>query len=579
MTQECKKSRLAPSYRIQTLTHATSHPLGVKPSGNALLEGADPKERREIRSKNLGTLADFPEELLMELFSYILDPKTLHSFACASRMLYAYTYDEDIWRKLYMREYTRLEYMQRENKSDKPIVPFGCSSWKGTWRNTLLKLEPENEALIQTNNTLYSDMLYRPYQCSQIDYLHIFRKIIDYEKASHELGYNLNKDFGIDRFSESDFDQEKFENKYIDKPFILHSQENNGRWPVWSIDDLAAEYQQVSFRQESVKWTLSNYASYSRNNRDESPLYLFDCNSEAMNKIKDSYESPDIFHKDFFRLFQEDGINCRPDHRWLIVGPARSGSTFHKDPNNTSAWNTVLSGMKLWIMLPPHVKPPGVSTDSEEEEVTSPVGIAEWVLSGYYNDAVKMAQNGDCLIGITFPGECIYVPSGWWHTVINLTDTVALTENFVPQPILPKVLNFLKNKPKQLSGFHFKDLADSIEAFLTQKGDGIKNQEHTKLLQEFVNYRDIRNFDNEDCGILSDCTVKPPIYEFLVELLAQSKNKDCLSWALEKAAKLESIMLREKKLNSARENVKVSELWSNLTKQADTAFSFGFTEQ
>ena len=24
---------------------------------------------------------------------------------------------------------------------------------------------------------------------------------------------------------------------------------------------------------------------------------------------------------------------ARPDYRWLIVGPARSGSSFHKDPN------------------------------------------------------------------------------------------------------------------------------------------------------------------------------------------------------------------------------------------------------
>jgi hypothetical protein len=41
---------------------------------------------------------------------------------------------------------------------------------------------------------------------------------------------------------------------------------------------------------------------------------------------------------------QEQG---RPDHRWIIWGPRGSGSTFHKDPNATSAWNAVIKGTKV----------------------------------------------------------------------------------------------------------------------------------------------------------------------------------------------------------------------------------------
>ena len=47
----------------------------------------------------------------------------------------------------------------------------------------------------------------------------------------------------------------------------------------------------------------------------------------------------------------------------------------------------------------------------------------------------------------------MYVPSGWWHLVINLDDSVALTQNFVSVNELPAVLAFMKYTPDQISGF------------------------------------------------------------------------------------------------------------------------------
>ena len=66
-----------------------------------------------------------------------------------------------------------------------------------------------------------------------------------------------------------------------------------------------------------------------------------------------------------------------------------SGSTFHKDPNATSAWNAVITGSKYWIMFPSSSTlppPPGVFVSADQSEVTSPLSIAEWLL-GFHAEA------------------------------------------------------------------------------------------------------------------------------------------------------------------------------------------------
>ncbi|MCJ1306533.1 hypothetical protein MMC25_000176 [Agyrium rufum] len=200
------------------------------------------------------------------------------------------------------------------------------------------------------------------------------------------------------------------------------------------------------------------------------------------------YRIPECFGEDIFSILG----STRPDHRWLIVGPARSGSTFHKDPNATSAWNAVLSGSKYWIMFPPSSTadaPPGVFVSEDEAEVTTPQCIAEWLMN--FHEEARMLPG--CLEGICEAGEVLHVPSGWWHLVVNLSPTIAITQNFVPRAQLRHALHFLENKPSQVSGFkeglgnpyalfveklkeHYPDLLDSVLQDIEQGKVGKKRK-------------------------------------------------------------------------------------------------------
>ncbi len=95
------------------------------------------------------------------------------------------------------------------------------------------------------------------------------------------------------------------------------------------------KYRKTPFRAESVDWPLETYIDYMNNNHDESPLYLFDRSFVEKMGLNTGYTvqywPPDCFGEDLLEVLGEQ----RPDNRWLIMGPERSGSTFHKDPNAT----------------------------------------------------------------------------------------------------------------------------------------------------------------------------------------------------------------------------------------------------
>ncbi|KAJ6446276.1 Noc1p protein [Purpureocillium lavendulum] len=405
------------------------HQLGVKPLGNRYLSNG-PNARTRI-----GLWAMLPDELLTVVLD-VLDKSDLIRFGSTCKFLYAFCHADELWKALFLQ-------LPREESR--------VLRWRGTWRRTLLNMERDLEARVDCSN-VFSDVLHRPFACSNINLAQFVR--------------NIPKANQICRFDNLTYEQ--YAERWTERPFILTRciQE----WPVtsaWTIESLLSDYAELEFRAEAVDWTFSRYCSYMRDNTDESPLYLFDRKFAEKMGIKvgrdpdAAYWRPDCFGPDLFEVLGRE----RPAHRWLIVGPERSGSTFHKDPNGTSAWNAVLQGSKYWIMFPPAAQVPGVYVSQDSSEVTSPLSIAEWLLT-FHEEARQLPE---CIEGICEAGEILHVPSGWWHLVVNLENGIALTQNFVPESpslnLLSEVLAFLKEKPDQVSGFD-KDVTNPYALFV-----------------------------------------------------------------------------------------------------------------
>ncbi|MCJ1451808.1 hypothetical protein MMC28_002148 [Mycoblastus sanguinarius] len=397
-----------------------SHPLGIKPAGNAY---AAPKNIKLA----VGHFSALPDDLLVQILE-ILDAASLKQLGITCKSLYAFSRLDDLWKTLSFNS---------------------INTWRGTWRSTYFRMPKTKLSQIPCNN-LFSDVLYRPFFCAH-NSLPPYTSSIPICNSIPRLP-NLSAS--------------EFTHGWTDKPFILTDPVRE--WPVyreWSTETMLQKYGDVKFRAEAVDWPLQTYVDYMNENEDESPLYLFDhsfVEKMDMKVGKDQngqYWAPECFGNDLFSVLGAQ----RPDSRWLIVGPERSGSTFHKDPNATSAWNAVLRGSKYWIMFPTsssNPPPPGVFVSEDQSEVTSPLSIAEWLL-GFHFEA---RTTPGCMEGICGEGEVLHVPSGWWHLVVNLSPSSAITQNFVPEAHLAKVLDFLRNKPEQVSGFR-SDVLNPYELF------------------------------------------------------------------------------------------------------------------
>ena len=409
------------------------HPLGVQPLGNQLLFGTATPCRR---AGGLGDLALLSDEMLLLLLQH-LSPTSLATLGCASKACYAFCASEELWKS------ATLEAWGGD-------VRF-THSWRATYRAQCgLPGAPDAPPARVSCAGVYSDLLFAPHRCAHVPL------------APHWLG-------GDDVPRVCGLSVAAFERLYQtpNQPVIITDAVPS--WPAatrWLPDALLAEHGQLPVHAGGFTFALRDYLQYADacggpETAEDVPLYVFDSACLLQGPLAQDFQPPSYFapDRDFFSLLAADGHpGGRPNHCWLILGPERSGSAWHVDPNATSAWNAVVCGSKKWILWPPGSPPPGVVASPDGAHVAQPSSLVDWYLN-FYDALEHGAARGrgskrhvECTLR---PGELLFVPSRWWHCVLNCGPgvTVAVTQNVCNTGNLGAVLRHLEGgNPDLVSG-------------------------------------------------------------------------------------------------------------------------------
>ena len=278
---------------------------------------------------------------------------------------------------------------------------------------------------------------------------HSLRNPIEYNEERYRVK-------AVPKLNAYDLPVEEFLNYYEKNsiPIIIQNIPQKEGWKSvtesnWNMKNLLQNYSNEYLKcgedddGYKINIRLKYFHKYMKNNYDDSPLYIFDSAygdipkngrvPRKTNAILYDYQIPSYFPHDLFELV---GEKRRPPYRWFLIGPERSGTTIHIDPLGTSAWNTLISGRKRWILFPPELKKDFVKGKNEmlkgedDEAINYFVDIYPRMKEKYLSVRPSSSEYSNLWAYefIQEPGETVFVPSGWWHTVINLDDTIAITQ-------------------------------------------------------------------------------------------------------------------------------------------------------
>ncbi|XP_074579925.1 arginine-specific demethylase JMJ20 isoform X2 [Curcuma longa] len=199
-------------------------------------------------------------------------------------------------------------------------------------------------------------------------------------------------------------------------------------------------------------------------------LYLKDWHFNKEYPDYVAYTAPPFFTDDWLNLYLDSHLihrdsdihrdkneaNCA-DYRFVYMGPKGTWTPLHADVFRSYSWSGNVCGRKHWFFLPP-----------SQCHLVFDKYLRSSVYS-IYDDVSEKKFPGfrktiwlEC---IQEQNEIVFVPSGWYHQVHNLEDTISINHNWFNAYNLSWVWNLLLRDYKVAKEYieDIRDICDNFE--------------------------------------------------------------------------------------------------------------------
>ncbi|KAH9854250.1 Clavaminate synthase-like protein [Lenzites betulinus] len=169
------------------------------------------------------------------------------------------------------------------------------------------------------------------------------------------------------------------------------------------------------------------------------------------------YTTPDVFRDDWMNAYYS--AHTEDDFRFVYVGASGTFTPLHRDVYTSYSWSTNVCGRKRWWLFPPEQTPLLFRRGGEEHAETA-FDVRDVDPQTYPSFAqarpIVVEQNS---------GETIFVPSGWYHQVENLTDCISINHNWCNAVNLPSLYASMCAKVQEV-----EHALEDVQELLSQGG-------------------------------------------------------------------------------------------------------------
>jgi len=239
------------------------------------------------------------------------------------------------------------------------------------------------------------------------------------------------------------------------------------------------------------------------------------------------YETPEFFRDDWLNLYC-DAVG-KNDYRFLYCGSKGSYTPLHHDVLKSYSWSVNIFGTKLWILYPPSQCE--YLLDAQKRKcITNVLDEASIDKEEYPN-----FHRTDPIVILQQKNEAIFVPSGWYHQVVNLEDTLSVNHNWFNAYCLQDISTYLhaelsatrnaiedirENRDSFALDLHFEDKCQQ----LMELNIGMNFYEWIGVLVSALSFRVKQEHEKENAEFMSRTLFDVKVVQDVSKRINQDKN-------------------------------------------------------